>query len=93
MEKNTIETETIELKHPFEFEGEKIEKVYFKKRMKAKDILASEAEMRARGGLQPGSVSQTFYLVCRAANLSPEALEEMDMRDYLALADKSNLFL
>ena len=62
MEKNTIETETIELKHPFEFEGEKIEKVYFKKRMKAKDILASEAEMRARGGFSPAPSPKPFIL-------------------------------
>jgi len=86
-------TETIALKHPYEFEGKTIDKVVFKTRLKAKDILASEVEMSARGADGSGALSQTFYLVCRATGLTPEALEEMDLVDYLTLAEKSKSFL
>lgn len=88
-----METERVALKKPFEFEGKQIDTVEFKTRMKAKDILASEQEMRARGVGDPGPISQTFYLVARAASLPPEALEEMDVQDYLMLADKAQSFL
>ncbi len=81
------------LKHPFDFEEKKIEAVTFKERLKANDLLASEAEMQARNIVNPGQATHTFYLVSRATGLEPEALEEMDLADYLGLAEKANGFL
>lgn len=83
----------VELKHPFTFDGIKIDSVTFPARMKAKAILDSEAEMQARGIINPGEAYRTFYLVCQATGIDPEALEEMDISDYLKLANKANGFL
>ena len=63
--------ETIKLKHPFEFEGKTVSSVEFKTRLKAKDILASEAEMKARGADESGALSQTFYMVLSGYGLNP----------------------
>jgi len=88
-----MENKPITLKHPFDHEGKKIETVTFKERLKGKDLLASEAEMQARNIVNPGDATRTLYLVSRATGLEPEVLEEMDLADYLGLAEKANGFL
>ena len=88
-----MEHDKITLKHPFEFEGKKIEKVMFKKDLKAKHILVTEDEMQARGIMTPGDGTRTFYLVSVATGIEPEPLGEMHISDYLKLAGKAGNFL
>jgi hypothetical protein len=82
----------IALDYPFEFEGKTLEKVNFRTRLKGKDLLAVESEMKAQGILSPGDAERTMFIVARAASLPIEAVGEMDLVDYLKMADKASGF-
>lgn len=79
-------TKKITLKHPFEFEGKKVETVDFKDRLKGKDLLAAEAEMKAQGIASPTDAERTVYMAARAMGMPVEFVEEMDLADYLVIA-------
>lgn len=84
--------EKITLKHPFDFEGKKIETVDFKGRLKGKDLLAAETEMKAQGITAPGDAERTMFLSARAINQPIELVEEMDLADYVEIAEKVQAF-
>ncbi len=82
----------IQIKHPFEFEGKTVETVDFKDRLKGKDLLAAESEMKAQGITAPGDAERTMFLAARAMGQPVEFVEEMDLADYVVVADKVNGF-
>ncbi|MCP4747302.1 MAG: phage tail assembly protein [Desulfobacteraceae bacterium] len=84
--------EKIKLKHPFEWDGKKIETVTWR-RPKGKDIVESERDMQDRGILAPGDGTRTLFVVARIVGLASEAVEEMDLEDYLTLAGRAGNFL
>ncbi len=82
----------ITLKHPFEFEDKTIETVDFKTRLKGKDLLAAESEMKAQGIAAPTDAERTMFIVARAISHPIELVEEMDMADYLEMAENVQSF-
>lgn len=80
--------EKITLKHPFEFEGKKIETVDFKASLKGKDLLGAEAEMKAQGIVAPSDAERNMFIAARAISQPIEMVEEMDLADYLIISDK-----
>lgn len=84
---------TVTLKTPLEHEDKIIESVTINDQLKAKDLLAAEAEMMARGITAPGSATQTLYIAAQATGLDPDVLREMALPDYVALSDRLTAFL
>lgn len=82
----------IPLKRPFEFEGELVGVVTWR-RLKANDVLVSEQEMAADGLVNPGDGARTLYMVARATDRPVEVIKAMDLKDYLDLAAKVGDFL
>jgi hypothetical protein len=75
----------IKLKHPIEFDNKTTTLIYVR-RGKAKDILASELDMQDHGLTAPGDATRTMYMVAQLVELPIEAVEKMDLEDYLPLA-------
>ena len=83
----------IKLKHPFEFEGNKINSVTWPKRIKAKSLMKAEAEMIAKGFESAGENTRTMFMVAQVIGQPVDVVEEMDLADYLDLAEKAKSFL
>ncbi|MGR3461301.1 MAG: phage tail assembly protein [Roseovarius sp.] len=73
--------DTHKLKYPFEFGGETVETVSLR-RPKTRDLRAiEEAENK-------GEIEQGMLMICALTGLSPEAADELDAEDYLALVER-----
>jgi hypothetical protein len=75
----------IKLKHPIEIDAKTITLIYLRRGL-AKDILASELDMQDHGLTAPGDATRTMYMVAQVLELPIEAVEKMDLEDYLPLA-------
>ncbi len=92
-DKITPNTNKITLKHPFKFEGETLKSLTLKDRLKGGDLLAVEAEMKAKGIVNSTEVERNMFMAARAIGQPIEYVEEMDLADYVVLADKTSGFL
>lgn len=74
------------LLHPVAVDGGIITAVNLR-RLKGRDLIAAENEMRAAlgPGATPGDVTRSLFLVARAAGQPIEVIEEMDAADTTAL--------
>lgn len=79
------------LKMPITFEGQEITEVMVC-RLKGRDVIAAEREMRARGVKDPGEMERTLYLVARSIGKPMEVVEEMDAIDIAELNAKAQAF-
>lgn len=84
--------EKITLKKPFEFEGERIEEITVKE-LTGKDFMAAVKEMaliqKERGVTDESTAIETAaFLAAKAAGLPFEAVESMDVADFLPLAGR-----
>lgn len=73
-----MEPIVVSLDYPFEYKGETIHAITFKRRIKVRDQLAA-AKMGS------DSASQEIALLAHLAELPPDLLQEVDMADYAKL--------
>lgn len=74
------------LEHPFDYCGQMVERLPMR-RIKAKDYITIEREMRA-AGIDPeisGNRERTAYVLARASGQPVEVILEMDAVDFIGL--------
>lgn len=76
------------LKVPVSHEKQEITEVTLR-RIKGKDLIAAEREMRARGVKDAGEMERTLYLLARSLGVAFEVVEEFDSGDITALSQKA----
>ncbi len=85
--------EKFTLKYPFDFEGEKVETLELKARLKGNDLLAAEGEMKIHGIVDPTEAERNLFMAARAVSQPVEVVKAMDLADYVSLANKLPSFL
>jgi hypothetical protein len=87
------EPEKIQLTAPLDFEGQRIEELTVRD-LKGKDFMAAIKEMsaiqreRGQAGEAPSAIETAAFLAARAAGLPYDAIEALDVRDFLPLVGR-----
>jgi len=70
----------VKLKHPFEFQGQTITALSFR-RPKARDLLLAEKQVQSRS-----EVEISIYLAAHLAEVDEKLIHELDAVDYFEIA-------